>query len=95
MMSKTDVTEAVLSLEVIHGGAKFIDANHNLLWHIPINSNFKGLLSVTAPSKWVGKLSKDRVIMRSHSGGSLPNKRQKIFALDASEGSIKFFFFQS
>ena len=34
MMSKTDVTEAVLSLEVFHGGAKFIDANHNQLWHI-------------------------------------------------------------
>ena len=33
-MSKTDVTEAVLSLEVSHGGAKFIDANHNQLWYI-------------------------------------------------------------
>ena len=38
MMSKTDVTEAVLSLEVFHGGAKFIDANHNQLWHIPADS---------------------------------------------------------
>ena len=37
-MSKTDVTEAVSSLEVIHGGAKFIDANHNPLWHNPIAS---------------------------------------------------------
>ena len=35
MMSKTDVTEAVLSLEVFHGGAKFIDANHNQPQHIP------------------------------------------------------------
>ena len=34
MMSKTDVTEEVLSLEVFHGGAKSIDANHNQLWHI-------------------------------------------------------------
>ena len=40
MMSKTDVTEAVLSLEVFHGGAKFIDANHNQLWHIPADSFF-------------------------------------------------------
>ena len=29
--------------------------------------------------------------MRSHSGGSLPNKRQKIFALDGSNLSSKFF----
>ena len=27
-MSKTDVIEEVSNLEVIHGGAKFIDANH-------------------------------------------------------------------
>ena len=31
--------------------------------------------------------------MRSHSGGSLPNKRQKIFALDGSNLSSKFFSF--
>ena len=35
MMSKTDITEAVLSLEVFHGDAKFIDANHNQPQHIP------------------------------------------------------------
>ena len=46
MMSKTDVTEAVLSLEVFHGGAKFIDANHNQLWHIPADS-FSQLLIVS------------------------------------------------
>ena len=63
------------------------------LWNIPINSNFKGLLSLTAPSKWVGKLSKDRVIMRSLFDGSLPNKRQKIFALDGSNPGSKFFSF--
>ena len=44
MMSKTDVTEAVLSLEVFHGGAKFIDANHNQLWHIPADSFFQLLI---------------------------------------------------
>ena len=44
MMSKTDVTEAVLSLEVFHGGAKFIDANHNQLWHIPTGSLLSCLL---------------------------------------------------
>ena len=31
--------------------------------------------------------------MRSHSGGSLPNKRQKIFALDGSNQGSKFFSF--
>ena len=45
MMSKTEVTEAVLSLEVFHGGAKFIDANHNQLWHIP--ADFFQLLIVS------------------------------------------------
>ena len=44
MMSKTDVTEAVLSLEVFHGGAKFIDANHNQPQHIPADSFFSCLL---------------------------------------------------
>ena len=33
--------------------------------------------------------------MRSLSGGSLPNKRRRIFALDGSEGSSKFFSFQN
>ena len=33
--------------------------------------------------------------MRSLSDGSLPNKRRKIFALDASEGSSNFFFFRN
>ena len=33
--------------------------------------------------------------MRSHSGGSLPNKRQKIFALDGSNQGSKFFSFQN
>ena len=33
--------------------------------------------------------------MRSLSDGSLPNKRQKIFALDGSEGSSKFFSFRN
>ena len=32
--------------------------------------------------------------MRSHSGGPLPNKRQKIFALDGSNPGSKFFSFQ-
>ena len=33
--------------------------------------------------------------MRSYSGGSLPNKRQKIFALDESNLGSKFFSFQN
>ena len=44
MMSKTDVTEEVLSLEVFHGGVKFIDANHNQPQHIPADSFFSYLL---------------------------------------------------
>ena len=45
MMSKTDVTEEVLSLEVFHGGAKSIDANHNQLWHILAYSFFQLLIN--------------------------------------------------
>ena len=44
MISKIDVTEAVLSLEVIHGGAKFTDANHKPLWHIPEDFFFQVLI---------------------------------------------------
>ena len=55
MMSKTDVTEAVLSLEVFHGGAKFIDVNHNQPQHIPADSFLSCLLFPKVCSTRSGK----------------------------------------
>ena len=55
MMSKTDVIEEVSNLEVIHGGAKFIDANHNQLWHISIDSFSRYLLFTNVCSTRSGR----------------------------------------
>ena len=64
-----------------------------LSWTGRADSLFEGLLSFILHSKWLGRRSKNGMIMRSHSDGSLPNKRQKIFALDESNLGSKFFSF--
>ena len=62
-------------------------------WSTPTVSPLQGSLSHIHLSKWLGKWSRKKVIMRSHSGGSLPNKRQKIFALDWLKSKIKVFLY--
>ena len=44
-------------------------------------------------SKWLGKWSRKKAIMRSLFDGYLPNKRPKIFALDGSQGNCNVFTF--
>ena len=48
-------TEAVLSLEVSHGGARFIDANHNQLWHYSADSFSRCLLFTNVCSTRSGR----------------------------------------
>ena len=83
MMSKTDVTESVLSLEVFHGGAKFIDANHNPLWNIPTNINMRDSLSLFPPSGVCGKCSKNVLTMghvKLPGVGLEPGNKLRLFA---------------
>ena len=54
-------------------------------WNTPTVSPLHGSLSLIQLSKWRGKLSKNRVIMNSYIAGSIPKKRQKIFALDLKQ----------
>ena len=44
-------------------------------------------------TKWLGKWSRKKAIMRSLFDGYLPNKRPKIFALDGSQGNCNVFTF--
>ena len=45
MTLRTDETNPESNQEVSPGDVKFIDANHNSTWHIPITTNFKDVLS--------------------------------------------------
>ena len=66
----------------------------HLKWSGATDSPSEGSLSLIQLFRWLGRSSKNRVIMKLSSDGSIPNKRLKIFALDGSRGNSIVFSFQ-